>query len=108
MVDEMKRMTEQVMLCHRDDPGRTWKAEVTIQMVQALASAAVERRCPAPSPCADNTWIRLSPSLRRLLVRALSDWACHIGRPRDAIGINMFALVPLVRMPSPVGSPSAC
>mmetsp|Transcript_123610 Transcript_123610/g.357523 ORF Transcript_123610/g.357523 Transcript_123610/m.357523 type:complete len:550 (-) Transcript_123610:273-1922(-) len=44
MVDEMKRLTQQVMMSHRDEPGRSWKAEVTIQMVQAMASAAAERR----------------------------------------------------------------
>jgi len=45
MVDEMKRMTEQAMHSFRDNQGKEpWKAEVTIQLVQALASAAVERR----------------------------------------------------------------
>merc|ERR1719401_2828735 len=45
MVDEMKRMTDQAMRAVMEEPGKPkWKAEVTIQMVQSLASAAVERR----------------------------------------------------------------
>jgi len=46
MVDEMKRATEQAMFASRDRDKSEgpWRAEITIQLVQALASAAVERR----------------------------------------------------------------
>lgn len=46
MVDELKRTTEASLLSLRGGTNgkHAWKAEVAIQMVQALASAAVERR----------------------------------------------------------------
>merc|ERR1712048_440451 len=44
MVDELKRTVEAVSVAIRIGRGGPWKAEVAVQMVQALASAAVERR----------------------------------------------------------------
>lgn len=43
MVDELKRTTEAAAAALADGAG-PWKAEVALQMVQSLASAAVERR----------------------------------------------------------------
>merc|ERR1712241_1322374 len=47
MVDELKRTTETALIAlskSLNGNSKPWKAEVAIQMVQALASAAVERR----------------------------------------------------------------
>lgn len=46
MVDEMKRTTQDVMFASREKGAKAeaWRAEITVQLVQALASAAVERR----------------------------------------------------------------
>merc|ERR1712039_764789 len=44
MVDELKRTVEAVSVAIRIGRGGPWKAELAVQMVQALGSAAVERR----------------------------------------------------------------
>eukprot|EP00927_Polykrikos_kofoidii_P009271 TRINITY_DN13863_c0_g1_i1.p1 TRINITY_DN13863_c0_g1~~TRINITY_DN13863_c0_g1_i1.p1 ORF type:complete len:507 (+),score=120.13 TRINITY_DN13863_c0_g1_i1:183-1703(+) len=46
MVDELKRTTDAVSAVVQSDSAKTspWKSELVVQMVQALASAAVERR----------------------------------------------------------------
>eukprot|EP00933_Yihiella_yeosuensis_P020239 TRINITY_DN16270_c1_g1_i1.p1 TRINITY_DN16270_c1_g1~~TRINITY_DN16270_c1_g1_i1.p1 ORF type:complete len:535 (+),score=167.49 TRINITY_DN16270_c1_g1_i1:82-1686(+) len=46
MVDELKRCWEQALKCiaGKDKPKSPWKPEIAMQMVQALASAAVEKR----------------------------------------------------------------
>merc|ERR1712241_1178746 len=47
MVDELKRTTETALIAlskSLNGNSKPWRAEVAIQMVQALASAAVERR----------------------------------------------------------------
>eukprot|EP00928_Gymnodinium_smaydae_P008545 TRINITY_DN13106_c0_g1_i1.p1 TRINITY_DN13106_c0_g1~~TRINITY_DN13106_c0_g1_i1.p1 ORF type:complete len:537 (-),score=187.46 TRINITY_DN13106_c0_g1_i1:512-2122(-) len=44
MVDELKRTSEAVAMMSPNAKAQQWKADVAVQMVQALASAAVERR----------------------------------------------------------------
>lgn len=44
MVDELKRTTEAVVHALSANGKSNWKADLAVQMVQALASAAVERR----------------------------------------------------------------
>ncbi|CAE7404322.1 unnamed protein product [Symbiodinium sp. KB8] len=44
MVDEMKRLSEASSAAAKASPSSPWRAEIAMQMVQSLASAAVERR----------------------------------------------------------------
>ncbi|CAE7547799.1 unnamed protein product [Symbiodinium pilosum] len=44
MVDEMKRLSEAASAASKASSSSPWRAEVAMQMVQSLASAAVERR----------------------------------------------------------------
>jgi len=44
MVDELKRTTDAAAAHLEGANGCTWRAEIAVQMVQAIASAAVERR----------------------------------------------------------------
>eukprot|EP00929_Paragymnodinium_shiwhaense_P012628 TRINITY_DN12000_c0_g1_i1.p1 TRINITY_DN12000_c0_g1~~TRINITY_DN12000_c0_g1_i1.p1 ORF type:complete len:556 (+),score=231.50 TRINITY_DN12000_c0_g1_i1:102-1769(+) len=44
MVDELKRTVEAVVAASKNGSAVGWKTELAVQMVQALASAAVERR----------------------------------------------------------------
>jgi len=65
MVDEMKRLCEAASTAAQVEPSSPWRAEIAMQMVQSLASAAVERRYGVSPEDMTMAGIQNAPTLQK-------------------------------------------